>query len=54
LAKKAASLPPFAQALLSAPTPEALVLELDELWSFVFDKAKGKRWVWLALTRHSR
>jgi insertion element IS1 protein InsB len=39
--------------LLPVPTPEALVLELDELWSFVRKKA-NKRWVWLAFARHSR
>ena len=29
------------------------MLELDELWSFVGRKA-DKRWVWIALTRHTR
>lgn len=29
------------------------MLELDELWSFVGKKA-NKRWVWLALARHTR
>jgi len=29
------------------------VLELDELWSFVF-RRKDKRWVWLALCRRTR
>ena len=29
------------------------VLELDELWSFVFKKA-NKRWVWVALCRRTR
>ena len=29
------------------------MLELDELWSFVGKKA-DKRWVWLALARHTR
>jgi IS1 family transposase len=29
------------------------VLELDELWSFVGKKA-DKRWVWIALARHTR
>lgn len=28
------------------------MLELDELWSFVFSK-ENKRWVWLAKARHS-
>ena len=29
------------------------VLELDELWSFVYEKAQ-KRWVWIALCRRTR
>ena len=29
------------------------MLELDELWPFVGKKA-NKRWVWVALTRHTR
>ena len=29
------------------------MLELDELWSFVGKKA-DKRWVWIALVRHTR
>jgi insertion element IS1 protein InsB len=33
--------------------PRAVVLELDELWSFVRRKAT-KRWVWLAVCRQSR
>jgi IS1 family transposase len=36
--------------LLPAPPCEELVLELDEMWSFVRKKA-DKRWVWLALAR---
>src|SRR3712207_6820472 len=51
--KKAASLPPLARTLPPAPPSEDLVLELDELWSFVGKKA-DKRWVWLALARHTR
>jgi insertion element IS1 protein InsB len=31
----------------------ATVLELDELWSFVF-KRVNKRWVWIALCRATR
>jgi IS1 family transposase len=30
-----------------------VVLELDELWSFVLKKA-NKRWIWIALCRQSR
>src|SRR3954471_6189429 len=52
--KKAASLPSsLARTLPPAPSSEDLVLELDELWSFVGKKA-NKRWVWLALARHTR
>jgi IS1 transposase len=37
-----------------APPPsEGLVLELDELCSFVGKRA-NKRWVWVVLARHSR
>ena len=50
--KKAASLPSLARTLPPAPPSEGLVLELDELWSFVGKKA-NKRWVWLALARHT-
>jgi insertion element IS1 protein InsB len=52
--KKAASLPSLARTLPPAPPPsEGVVLELDELWSFVGKKA-NKRWVWIALARHTR
>ena len=51
--KKALRLPPLSRTLLPAPPSEDLVLELDELWSFVGKKA-DKRWVWIALARHSR
>src|SRR5947209_20095405 len=51
--KKAASLPSLAQTLPPAPPSEDLVLELDELWSFVGKKA-DKRWIWIALARHTR
>jgi insertion element IS1 protein InsB len=33
--------------------PQAITLELDELWSFVLKKAR-KCWVWLALCRATR
>jgi IS1 family transposase len=33
--------------------PEASILELDELWSFVFKRA-NKRWIWIALCRATR
>jgi insertion element IS1 protein InsB len=49
--KKAAELPPLEQTL--APATKEEVLELDELWSFVFEK-RCKRWIWLALCRRTR
>jgi len=49
--KKAAELPPLEQTL--APAAKEEVLELDELWSFVFEKQR-KRWIWLALCRRTR
>jgi len=48
-------LPPL-EATLVAPgleKPETLVLELDELWSFVLKRAR-KRWIWIALCRATR
>ena len=35
-----------------AKNPEATTLELDELWSFVLQKAK-KVWIWIALCRET-
>ena len=49
--KKAKSLPALAETLLAKQAGD--VLELDELWSFVYCKAY-KRWVWLALCRRTR
>jgi len=42
--KKAARLPSLERTLLSAPSSQGALLELDELWSFVGRKA-DKRWV---------
>jgi IS1 family transposase len=53
--KKVAQLPPFHTTLL-APDPEdasSTMLELDELWSFVFKKVYAS-WVWIALCRKTR
>ncbi len=50
--KKAAELPPLEQTL-APPAAKEEVLELDELWSFVFEKRR-KRWIWLALCRRTR
>ncbi len=44
-------LPLLVETLL--PVAEHDVLELDELWSFVFKKAQ-KRWLWIALCRRTR
>jgi insertion element IS1 protein InsB len=49
--KKAQSLPDIVTTLLPAKKED--VLELDELWSFVYCKA-FKRWVWVALCRRTR
>lgn len=49
--KKARSLPDIVTTLL--PAKKTDVLELDELWSFVYSKAH-KRWVWIALCRRTR
>jgi IS1 family transposase len=53
--KKAAELPPFSETLVNpnADDPEATILELDELWSFVFKKA-NKFWIWIELCRKTR
>ena len=53
--KKAAKLPPLRDTLV-APDPDdpnATIMELDELWSFVFKKA-NKVWIWIALCRKTR
>ena len=56
--KKAEELPPLKQTLspASAATTTAAngeVLELDEMWSFVYRRS-NKRWIWLALCRRTR
>ncbi len=48
-------LPPLSTTLV-APDPEdatSTILELDELWSFVFKKANDS-WTWIALCRRTR
>ncbi len=47
----AEELPPLETTLTDARLDD--VLELDELWSFVFNKAT-QRWVWVALCRRTR
>jgi IS1 family transposase len=51
--KKAKTLPALRETLLEPEKPEAVELELDEMWSFVYKK-KHKRWVWLALCKATR
>jgi insertion element IS1 protein InsB len=53
--KKAAKLPPLRETLVAPDTsdPNAIILELDELWSFVFKKV-NKLWIWIALCRKTR
>src|SRR5436309_2987455 len=53
--KKLAVLPPLSETLIKpdANDPEATLLELDELWSFVLKKA-NKAWIWIALCRKTR
>jgi len=49
--EKADALPDLADTLEAARAND--VLELDELWSFVFRKS-DKRWIWIALCRRTR
>jgi IS1 family transposase len=51
IAEIVAKLPDLAQTLAAARSDD--VLELDELWSFVFKK-DNKQWVWVALCRRTR
>ena len=51
LREKGAQLPELAETLAEAQPGD--VLELDELWSFVYQK-ENKRWVWIALCRRTR
>ena len=49
--KKALSLPEVAQTL--RPFKEGDSLELDELWSYIYDKS-NKCWVWIAMCTRTR
>ena len=49
--KKAESLPDVIETLF--PYEEGYVLELDELWSFVYCEA-NKCWIWIALCKRTR
>lgn len=46
-------LPALKETLIEPEKPEAVQLELDEMWSFVYKK-KRKRWIWLALCKTTR
>jgi hypothetical protein len=53
--KKEATLPPLQETLIvpDKTDVDAIILELDELWSFVL-KRSTKRWIWRALCRKTR
>lgn len=53
--KKAAKLPDLSETLLvpDGKDPKSIILEADELWSFVFKK-ENKAWVWIVLCRKTR
>jgi len=51
--KKEDALPDLSTTLVELASQAAAELELDELWSFVLKKSR-KRWIWIALCRHSR
>lgn len=49
--KKAEDLPSLEKTI--APAKNNDIIELDEMWSFVFKKA-NKRWIWTAICRRTR
>ena len=53
--KKAEKLPALSETVIAPDRtdPEATILELDELWSFVLKKA-NQAWIWIALCRKTR
>ena len=51
--RQARALPPLSETVTPPEEPEAAVLELDEMWSFVGSK-QGPVWVWIALCRATR
>jgi IS1 family transposase len=53
--KKAEKLPALSETVMIpvANHPEATILELDELWSFVLKKA-NRVWIWIASCRKTR
>ena len=53
LEEKADALPPLEETLQPVDSENIPVLEVDELWSFVF-RSKDKVWVWIAMNRETR
>jgi insertion element IS1 protein InsB len=53
--KKGAKLPPLKETLITPDPndPNATIMELDELYSFVLRKS-NKMWIWIALCRQTR
>src|SRR5206468_11802440 len=53
--KKAEHLPELSETLIEPDPndPNATILELDELWSFVLKKVNTS-WIWIALCRKTR
>jgi IS1 family transposase len=53
--KKGAKLPPLKETLVAPDPndPNATIMELDELYSFVLRKS-NKMWIWIALCRQTR
>ena len=39
--------------MIEVDRPQSVILELDEMWSFVYKK-KRKRWIWIALCKSTR
>ncbi|WP_243725319.1 IS1 family transposase, partial [Candidatus Thiosymbion oneisti] len=53
LKEKAAVLPPLEATLTPLGPEQTPVLEMDELWSYLFEK-DNKIWTWIALSRETR
>ena len=53
LKEKANDLPPLEETLQPVDPEKIPVLEVDELWSFVF-RSKDKVWIWIAMNRETR
>ena len=53
LKEQANDLPPLEETLQPVECKKIPVLDVDELWSFVF-RSKDKVWVWIAMNREIR